>query len=337
MNRSRSVTPYSPDWPRSSAPARRVMTCRPRRTTPHWRPRVTILDLVNAIATADIAAEAVRISQQYADQLDRAYQIGLANHSDLLRVAVQTQRDRVTQRGAEAAVRSASAALATLLRLDPTTPLEPSERIVSPPTLVPIDTPLALLVKDALADRPELHSSQATLAALNRDRIAAKYAPLIPSLNGQASLSQLRGGPDDAQRGWSTAHDYIVGLQWRFGPGGLFDFTRTEAANAALQSAQLRADKLHDDVAGQVVQAYEAARAALDQMRLARHAVEFGRAKSDPQPAAQGIRGLRRAGSHPGTAGPHPVPRRLCPGADAICKGPVRAGTRDRTYWRVAL
>ncbi|HLK71014.1 MAG TPA: TolC family protein, partial [Steroidobacteraceae bacterium] len=104
-------------------------------------------DLVNAIATADITAEAVRISQQYADQLDRAYQIGLANHSDLLRVAVQTQRDRVTQRGAEAAVRSASAALATLLRLDPAIPLEPSERIVSPPTLVPIDTPLASLVK----------------------------------------------------------------------------------------------------------------------------------------------------------------------------------------------
>src|SRR5579871_414726 len=104
-------------------------------------------DLVNAIATADIAAEAVRISQEYADQLDRAYQIGLANHSDLLRVAVQTQRDRVTQRGAEAAVRSASAALATLLRLDPAIPLEPSERIVSPPTLVPIDTPLASLVK----------------------------------------------------------------------------------------------------------------------------------------------------------------------------------------------
>jgi outer membrane protein TolC len=232
-------------------------------------------DLVNAVATTEIAAEAVRISQQYEDELERAYQAGLTNRSEVLRISVQTQRYRVTQRQAQAMVRSQSAALATLLRLDPAADLQPTERIVNPPTLVEVDIPVQTLIQQALAYRPEAKSSQATIAAMDKDRIAAKFGPLIPSLTGQAALSQLRGGQDDVLRGYWTAHDYIVALNWRFGPGGLFDFSRIEAANSALQTARLRAEKIHDDIAEQVVQAYEAARASLDQMRLARHAVEL--------------------------------------------------------------
>jgi outer membrane protein TolC len=232
-------------------------------------------DLVDAIAQADIAREAVRISQDYEDQLEHAYQAGLTNRSEALRVGVQTQRERVTLREAEAAVRSVSAALATLLRLDPAVDLQPRERIVNPPTLVPIDMPVQALVQDALAHRPELEASKATVAATDEDRRAAKYGPLIPSLTGQASVGQIRGGANGELTDWLTAHDSMVGLSWRFGPGGLFDFSRTEAANAALQSARLNAEKVHDTVAEEVVQAYEAARAALDRMGLARRAVSL--------------------------------------------------------------
>lgn len=230
-------------------------------------------DLVNAVAETDIAREAVRISELYESELDRAYQAGLTNRSEVLRVGVQTQRGRVTLREAEAAARATSAALATLLRLDPTIDFDPAEHIVNPPTLVPVDVPLQSLVKEALAFRPELKSSEASITAADKDRIAAKYGPLIPSLTGQASISGLRGGQDDALRGFYTSHDYTVGLNWRFGPGGLFDFSRTEAADSALQTARLNGERLHDQIAEQVVQAYEAARAALDQMGLARRGV----------------------------------------------------------------
>jgi outer membrane protein TolC len=232
-------------------------------------------DLVNAVAGEDIAREAVRISQDYEQQLDRGYRAGLINRSELLRVSVQTQRDEVVLRQAKAAVRSASAALATRLRLDPTIDLEPTERLVAPPTLVPVDMPVQALVKDALAFRPELKASAATVAAADEERIAAKYGPLIPSLAGQAIYGQLRGGSNGNVGDYMSAHEYTVGLNWRLGPGGLFDFSRTEAANSQLRHQRLTDAKLHDDIAQEVADAYEAARAGLDQMGLARRSVEL--------------------------------------------------------------
>jgi outer membrane protein TolC len=232
-------------------------------------------DLVNSIASEDIAREAVRISQDYEQQLDRGYRAGLINRSELLRVSVQTQRDQVLLRQAQAGVRLASAALATRLRLDPTIHLEPTERIVAPPTLVPVDMPVQALVKDALAFRPELKASAANVAAANQERIAAKYGPLLPSLAGQALYGQIRGGSNGNLNDYMAAHQYAVGLSWRLGPGGLFDFSRTEAANSQLRHEQLTDARLHDDVVEQVVDAYEAARAGLDQMGLARRGVEL--------------------------------------------------------------
>src|SRR6185437_2800942 len=232
-------------------------------------------DLVDALTLVDIAQEAVRISQDYEGELNRAYQAGLTNRSEALRVGVQTQRERVAERRAQAAVLSFSAVLATLLRLDPVIELAPTDRLVTPPTLVQVDTPLQVLVKEALEDRPEVSASKANISAADRDRIAAKYGPLIPSLRGQALYGRLRGGADGALSDYMATHDYVVGLSWRLGPGGLFDFSRTEAANSALQTEKLTGERLHDDIAQEVVQAYTAARAGLDQIGLARRAVDL--------------------------------------------------------------
>jgi outer membrane protein TolC len=232
-------------------------------------------DLVNAAAGEDIAREAVRISQDYEQQLDRGYRAGLTNRSELLRVSVQTQRDQIVLRQAQAAVRSTSAALATRLRLDPTIYLDPAEHIVAPPTLVPVDMPVQALVKDARTFRPELKASAAAISAAEQERLAAKYGPLIPSLTGQAIYGQLRGGPSEHVGDYMSAHEYLLGLSWRLGPGGLFDFSRTEAANSRLRHQRLTDARLDDDIAQEVVDAYEAARAGLDQMGLARRSVDL--------------------------------------------------------------
>lgn len=232
-------------------------------------------DLVNAVAAEDIAREALRISQDYEQQLDRGYRAGIINRSELLRVSVQTQRNQVILRNAQVAVRAASASLATRLRLDPTLELEPTERLVAPPTLVPIDLPLKELVQDALGSRPEIKASNATVSAADQQRLAAKYGPLLPSLGAQAIYGKVRGGPDGDLSDWLSSHEYIIGLSWRLGPGGLFDFSRTEAANSQLRHQQLLSSRLHDDISQQVVDAYEAARAALDTMGISRHGVEL--------------------------------------------------------------
>jgi OMF family outer membrane factor len=181
----------------------------------------------------------------------------------------------VLLRQAQALVLEASATLATRLRLDPTVVLTPAERIVAPPTLVPVDMRIQDLVKDALAFRPELKASAASVAAADEQRRGAKYGPLFPNLTGQATFGQLRGGPDGNLSDYMSSHPYQVGLNWRLGPGGLFDFSRTEAANSQLRRQQLTSAKLHDDIEEEVVTAYQAARAGLDQMGLARRNVEI--------------------------------------------------------------
>ncbi len=124
--------------------------------------------------------------------------------------AQQTQRDQIVLRQAQAAVRSTSVALATLLRLDPTIYLDPAEHIVAPPTLVPLDIPVQVLVKDARTFRPELKASAAAISAAEQERLAAKYGPLIPSLTGQAIYGQIRGGPSEHVGDCMSAHQDLT-------------------------------------------------------------------------------------------------------------------------------
>jgi outer membrane protein TolC len=232
-------------------------------------------DLVSAAASEDIAHDAVRISEDYEQQLSRAFSIGLTNRSDLLRVSVQTQRDRVQLREAQNTVRAASTALATLLHLNAAVRLQPAERIVSPPTLVSLDMPESALVDGALSIRPELRGSAAAIRAAEDQQRAAKYGPLIPSLGAQAIYGLQRGGPDNYFGSALSSRDYLIGLNWRLGPGGLFDFSRTEAADSHLRTQRLDDAKLRDAISQQVIDGYEAARSRLDQISLARHSVEL--------------------------------------------------------------
>jgi len=232
-------------------------------------------DLVYAATAEDIARDALRISQDYEHQLDRAVSIGMVNRSELLRASVQTQRDLVVLRGVQNTVHAASTALATLLHLDVAVRLQSAERIVSPVTLVSLDTSTANLIDSALGARPELKGSAAAISAAEEQRRGARFGPLIPSLDAQAIYGLQRGGPDNYLGPTESSRDYLVGLNWRFGPGGLLDFSRTEAADSQLRTQHLRDAQLRDAISQQVIDALNAARTRFDQIGLAKHSVEL--------------------------------------------------------------
>lgn len=232
-------------------------------------------NLVNAVAEVGIDDEAVRISSDYQNQLERAVGIGLTNRSEALRVAVQTRQAQLQLRAAQAAQRAAATALATVLRLDPSIELTPTERLVAPPTLVGLEQSVQVLIRAALMRRPELKASAAAVMAAEHEKTAARYGPLIPSIGAAATYAGTRGGPGGALSPYQPTHDYVVGLSWRIGPGGLFDFSRTEAADASLDRRTVADEKLRQSVSQQVVDAYTAAEAARDQMSLARDGVQL--------------------------------------------------------------
>jgi OMF family outer membrane factor len=111
---------------------------------------------------------------------------------------------------------------------------------------------LRTLVAQAMDSRPELKRSQTLTAAAKADQNGATYGPLIPTISAQA----FGGGLGHNLNRVGAQEDYFVGLTWRIGPGGLFDYTRRDAATARLNQTRLGTEKLRDSVVLQVVEAF---------------------------------------------------------------------------------
>jgi outer membrane protein TolC len=247
-------------------------------------------ELARAQAAVGVAQESVRIAREYERQLQRAVEIGLALKGEALRVRTQAERAELALRQALATQGVASARLAEVLRLDPKTPLTPQDAELVPLSLVAAEAPVEALVRQALAARPEVRAAKARVGASEDAKDGAVIGPLIPSLGASAFLGGLGGGPRDAPGEFGGSRDYAVTINWRIGPGGLFDSGRIRASRARLEAARLEAEKAAQRVTREVVEAWtgvqslseqiatakEGLAAAQETLRLSQERKEFG-------------------------------------------------------------
>src|SRR5438128_1537686 len=210
-------------------------------------------DLAAAHEAVGVAREALRASTDYAAEIDRAVNAGIAFKGDALRIKVQQQRDEIALRRAEENVRLASAKLVQILHLDPIVELMPRDASVVPLSIISTKEPLGDLVSQALATRPETQQSAALLSAAQQAKNGAIYGPLIPSVGGQAFFGELGGGKDSETKTFGESEDYVALVSWRVGPGGLFDFGNIHTRQARLRGATLTAEKVIDQVANDVI------------------------------------------------------------------------------------
>ena len=210
-------------------------------------------DLAAAHETVGVAREALRTSTDYAAEVERAVNAGIAFKGDALRVRVERQRDEIALRRAEENARLASAKLVQILHLDPTVELMPREASVIPLSLVSTTKPLGNLVSQALVTRPETQQSAVLLSAAQHAKNGAIYGPLIPTVGGQAFFGGRGGGMGSETGHFGESEDYVALVTWRVGPGGLFDFGNIHAGRARLRGAALTTDKVADQVANEVV------------------------------------------------------------------------------------
>jgi outer membrane protein TolC len=219
-----------------------------------------------------VAAEALRISGDYENQVTRAAEAGLAFKGDVLRARVQKDRNELALRQAREQQRIAAAQLAQTLRLDPSVDL-----IAAAADLVPLDlvtnTALSALVAQALRANPQLKQSAAFTAAARDGKSSATYGPLIPTVGGTAFWGGLGGGREGAPSTYGGQQDYFVSASWRIGPGGLFDFTRIKATDARLKATELGLEKLKDDLTRQVVESSTRYGSQAEQLATARRAL----------------------------------------------------------------
>src|SRR5439155_11979288 len=230
-------------------------------------------DLLKAQAAIGVAQEAVRISSGYGEQVQQAVGAGVAFKGDVLRVQVETERNRLTLRQAQERQESAAARLAQTLHLQSGTRVEARTDELVPLALVDTNALLEMLVSKALGSRPELSQIKAVQEAARDARNGALYGPLIPSVGAQVFVGGLGGGKDGSSSKFGESEDYQVSLGWRIGPGGLLDRGRIRAGEARLQIAELNRQKLLDDVKRQEIEAYSRVQSLSDQLAKARRTV----------------------------------------------------------------
>jgi len=230
-------------------------------------------ELLKAKALVDANRDALNTSQSYEQQLQGGLAAGVIFKGDLLRVQTQTQRYQAAVIQALQQQRLASARLAETLHLDPSVELMPQDSELLPIALLHGESAQDVLIKQALDTRAELQQTQAQLQAAREAKKNAVYGALIPSLGAQAFMGELGGGKDSANGNYGSSRDYAVGLNWRFGPGGLFDFSRINAAKAKLNSAELTVEKTSNSIKRQVVEAQTRAQSTAEQLTASRNAL----------------------------------------------------------------
>jgi len=227
-------------------------------------------NLVNSRALVEVVSQALGVSQNYEQQLNEAVTIGTAFKGDAFRVQTQTRRLQLQLTRAKAQQRLAATELAQTLHLDPLVELVPAEREPAPFAFSDLNDPPEALVRRALDRRPEIARSTAQIAAAEEARRGALYGPLIPTLGGRAFVGEMDGGAGDTNLNGGPRRDLGVGLSWKIGPGGLFDFGRIKASNAQLTRAQVIDEKVRDAIQREVVDAYTQVQSLFQQMRDAR-------------------------------------------------------------------
>ena len=226
-------------------------------------------DLTRASQLAEVNSNALSVSQKFQQQLHGAVQNGIAFKGDELRVETQTKQYQILLRQSVEQQRIATVELVRVLHLDPMVELVPLDHGLTRLTLVETNLSGRALVEQAMASRPELKQSDALVAAAKDTRNGAVYGPLIPSLAAQAFGGGLGGGPDGGPTHFGAEGDYLVGIQWRIGPGGLFDHGRVQASKSRLSQAELNETKVRDDIASQVLAELARVQSLSDQIELA--------------------------------------------------------------------
>jgi outer membrane protein TolC len=226
-------------------------------------------DLARDGALVGVARQALETSQDYQRQLHEAVSVGIAFKGDELRVQTQTELYQIAVEQALADERIVAARLAETLHLDATVELVPSDTGLAPLRLFGADAPLDALVARALASRPELGRSRALVSAARDAERGAVYGPLLPTLGGQAFVGGLGGGHDGEPEHFGSSRDYTVGMSWRIGPGGMFDFGRADASEARRTIAELDAARVRDAVVAEVVEDLALVRSLAQQIDLA--------------------------------------------------------------------
>lgn len=213
------------------------------------------------------AAEVARLTSDYA-------QTGQGRKADADRAGVELKRRDAELTQAEGETLAASARLAQLLNLDPSTRLRPIDGWVVPAPIVPDPIPLSELLAIALLQRPELAARRSEVRTVLYELSLAKVLPFSPNMilgfsaGGFGGGSNLVASPPGFITGDGTRviaprfsnledrTDFDVVVFWTFRNMGVGNLALIRAADSRAKQTRLRELETLNLVRAQVAEAH---------------------------------------------------------------------------------
>jgi outer membrane protein TolC len=215
----------------------------------------TYFDLLNAQAAMRVSEQSKSLAADYETQVTAAVAAGVAFEADQFRAQAQALRHDLATRKALEDVQIASARLCEMLRLPNGLDLRGADNELVPLDFTTPDASLSAQVGRALDRRPELRSREAMLEAARLDTESTVKGPLIPDLTLRANTGGLGGGKNGNTGNFDDSSEFIVGLGWRFGPGGIFDKSRTQSAQTIQDEETILLEKTRLRITREVLEA----------------------------------------------------------------------------------
>jgi outer membrane protein TolC len=199
----------------------------------------------------------------------------------------------------------ASAALVRILRMNPTTVVEPAEPPHLTVTLIPPDEPVEHLLSLALATRPELAAARNLAQAAEARWREERFRPLLPNVYARGGEGQLPDTLAVSGFGGSTGgkvgslglrDDFEVQVMWELRNFGFGNAALIRGRRAEADSNRIQAFRAQDVVAQEVVQAVARVRSAA--ARITRAERELKEAVQSAEDNYTGLGETKRVGGN---------------------------------------
>lgn len=202
--------------------------------------------------------------------------------------------------------RLASTELNRLLRLDPTTVVEPLEPPHLQVALINANAEVDALIRVGLTNRPELRAHQALVQAAIRQLQKERLRPLMPSVLlrgastgvfGTLGLGVFGGGLNSNLNQWGLREDYDLQVLWELQSLGFANRALVKQRQSDHRLALLELFRTQDRIAAEVAQAF--AQVQMGAKRLQAAERETKAAFTLTEENLEGFRQTRRIGEVP--------------------------------------
>ncbi|HTO90474.1 MAG TPA: TolC family protein [Candidatus Sulfotelmatobacter sp.] len=238
-------------------------------------------EVVKAIKLAQVSDGALRLSRDNERRVRALFEVGSVSRSDLLKAQVQTAQSELDSITNHQQIVAQRITLANLIGI----PENSMGEVDTTLAYRPMDYDEATLIKEALANRPDLKAADASLKSAHAGLGAARYSRLPylvlsgsvnvkPAFDQKSDADTMPGAPHDISRQhvesdriWSGT----IALRWDFNVG---TDSRIASARANLMRAEDTRTALNRDLEGDIRSALFTYRQAVAGSDVAQRSIE---------------------------------------------------------------